>query len=136
VARPLRKAFSDLGATYVKLGQLMASAPSVFGEDVSTEFRSLLDSGRPVGFDRIRHELEKATEPARSDRPIGRASMAVVQGLPDRAAGAVRCCGGIEAQDRGRLLPDELCCPHASASTAPSSSTDAAGLLICAARPR
>jgi aarF domain-containing kinase len=85
VARPLRKAFSDLGATYVKLGQLMASAPSVFGEDVATEFRILLDRGRPVGLERVRHEIEKATgEPLHATfrefdpDPIGRASMAVV----------------------------------------------------------
>ncbi|MCX7620820.1 MAG: AarF/UbiB family protein [Acidimicrobiales bacterium] len=85
VARPLRKAFSDLGATYVKLGQLVASAPSVFGTEVSTEFRSLLDDGRPVRFERVRHEIERAM--GRSlhavfaefdPEPVGKASMAVV----------------------------------------------------------
>jgi predicted unusual protein kinase regulating ubiquinone biosynthesis (AarF/ABC1/UbiB family) len=85
VARPLRKAFADLGATYVKLGQLAASAPSVFGPEVSAEFRSLLDQGRPVGFDKVRHEIERATHrpledsfPVFDPDPIGRASMAVV----------------------------------------------------------
>ena len=85
VARPLRKAFADLGVTYVKLGQLVASSPGVFGEDVSTEFRTLLDQGRPVAFDRVRHEVERATgRPLRDvfrafdPDPIGMASMAVV----------------------------------------------------------
>ena len=85
VARPLRKAFADLGATYVKLGQLVASAPSVFGPEVSAEFRSLLDAGRPVGLHHIHAELEKATGRPLEDSfasfdpdPIGRASMAVV----------------------------------------------------------
>ncbi len=85
VARPLRKAFSDLGATYVKLGQLVASAPSVFGPEVSDEFRSLLDQGRAVGFHRVQHEVERATRRPLSETfasfdpdPIGRASMAVV----------------------------------------------------------
>ena len=31
VARALRRTFEALGATYVKLGQLVASAPGVFG---------------------------------------------------------------------------------------------------------
>ncbi|MEZ5206183.1 MAG: AarF/UbiB family protein [Acidimicrobiales bacterium] len=78
-------ACADLGATYVKFGQLVASAPSVFGEEVSVAFRSLLDQGRPVGFHKVQHEVERAThEPLRTTfaefdpEPVGRASMAVV----------------------------------------------------------
>ena len=85
LARPLRKTFADLGACYVKFGQLVASAPSVFGPEVSDEFRSLLDQGRPVSFDRVRTEVERATgRPLAADfaefdpEPIGRASVAVV----------------------------------------------------------
>ncbi len=85
LARPLRKTFADLGACYVKFGQLVASAPSVFGPEVSDEFRSLLDQGRPVSFDRVRAEVERATgRPLEADfaefdpEPIGRASVAVV----------------------------------------------------------
>ncbi|GIU85010.1 MAG: hypothetical protein KatS3mg008_1785 [Acidimicrobiales bacterium] len=85
VARALRRTFADLGATYVKFGQLVASAPSVFGPDISAEFRSLLDEGHPVEFKRVLAEIEKGTgRPARetfSDidpEPIGRASVAVV----------------------------------------------------------
>jgi len=50
VARALRRTFEALGATYVKLGQLVASAPGVFGETVADEFRSCLDTGPPVPF--------------------------------------------------------------------------------------
>ena len=78
-------ACADLGATYVKFGQLVASAPSVVGEEVSVAFRSLLDQGRPVGFHKVQHEVERAThEPLRTTfaefdpEPVGRASMAVV----------------------------------------------------------
>ncbi|MCB1260265.1 MAG: AarF/ABC1/UbiB kinase family protein [Acidimicrobiales bacterium] len=78
-------ACADLGATYVKFGQLVASAPSVFGEEVSVAFRALLDQGRPVGFHKVQHEVERAThEPLRTTfaefdpEPVGRASMAVV----------------------------------------------------------
>jgi predicted unusual protein kinase regulating ubiquinone biosynthesis (AarF/ABC1/UbiB family) len=85
VAPQVRKAFGELGATYVKLGQLVASAPSVFGPEISDEFRSLLDDGRPVRFDLIHDEVVRSTgkplkEVFRSFEPdpIGKASMAVV----------------------------------------------------------
>lgn len=85
IARPMRKTFADLGACYVKFGQLVASAPSVFGPEVSEEFRSLLDQGRPVSFAHVRAEVERATGSRLEDdfadfdpEPIGRASVAVV----------------------------------------------------------
>jgi aarF domain-containing kinase len=84
-ARQIRRAFQQLGATYVKLGQVVASAPGVFGPEVSQEFRSLLDAGRPVPFDKIRRiiEAEMGRPVERTFRwidpnPIGRASIAVV----------------------------------------------------------
>jgi len=85
VAPRVRKAFGDLGATYVKLGQLVASAPSIFGPDISDEFRSLLDDGKPVPFDLVREQVIRSTgKPMREvfrsfdPDPIGKASMAVV----------------------------------------------------------
>ncbi len=85
VARPMREAFAELGVTYVKLGQLIASAPSLFGAEVATEFRTLLDDGRPVSFDRVCHEVERALGrpldavfATLDPDPIGQASMAVV----------------------------------------------------------
>src|SRR5207342_3091462 len=41
-ARPLRRTFEDLGATFMKFGQLIGSSPGVFGESVAQEFRSCL----------------------------------------------------------------------------------------------
>ncbi len=85
LAPQVRRAFADLGATYVKLGQLVASAPSVFGADVSNEFRSLLDDGKAVPFNLVCDQVERSTgkhmrEAFRSfdPDPIGKASMAVV----------------------------------------------------------
>ena len=49
-AAPLRKTFEDLGGTFMKFGQLVASSPGVFGEDVSDEFRACLDTGPAVDF--------------------------------------------------------------------------------------
>ncbi len=84
-ARPLRLSFEDLGGTFIKFGQVMASAPGMFGEEVAEEFRSCLDTGPPVPFAEVRfrveedlgvsmHEVFKDIDP----EPVGRASIAVV----------------------------------------------------------
>ena len=65
-AHPLRLAFEDLGATYVKFGQLVGSAPGVFGDAVSNEFRSCLDTGPAVPFDAVRRLVEEDL-----GRPLG-----------------------------------------------------------------
>ena len=84
-ARPLRRTFEDLGATFVKFGQLVASAPGVFGDAVAGEFRDTLDTGPQTPWPEVREQvehnigmpLEKAFAKFERD-PIGRASIAVV----------------------------------------------------------
>lgn len=44
MALALRQAFTDLGPTFVKFGQLMASSPGLFPDAVTSEFRQLLDA--------------------------------------------------------------------------------------------
>ena len=85
IARQVRRSFAQLGATYVKLGQLIASAPGVFGPEVSTEFRALLDSAHTVPLQRvqdvIRKDLGRPIEDVFASfdpTPIGCASIAVV----------------------------------------------------------
>ncbi len=84
-ARPLRLLFEALGVTFVKFGQLVASSPGVFGEDVADEFRSCLDTGPTVPVAMVRRTVEttlgRPLDEAFAgfdDLPIGRASMAVV----------------------------------------------------------
>ena len=48
IAREVRTTFEQLGPTYVKLGQLIASSPGVFTEELSAEFESLLDRVAPA----------------------------------------------------------------------------------------
>src|SRR3546814_2035520 len=43
LAVALRRSFVDLGPTFVKFGQLIASSPGLFPDVAATEFRSLLD---------------------------------------------------------------------------------------------
>ena len=80
LARPLRKSFQDLGGTFMKFGQIIASSPGMFGDDVADEFRACLDTGPPVPFPDVRQRVEEDLglplrdafaefEPDRSGRP-------------------------------------------------------------------
>lgn len=84
-ARPLRRTFEELGATFMKFGQLIGSSPGVFGDGVAKEFRSCLDTGAPVPFDEVRRAVEADLGMpldeafwSFSETPIGRASISVV----------------------------------------------------------
>jgi predicted unusual protein kinase regulating ubiquinone biosynthesis (AarF/ABC1/UbiB family) len=84
-ARGGRLVFEGLGATYVKFGQFIASAPSMVGEKTAEEFRGCLDSGPPVPFDDVRRAVEaeigKPIESAFArfdETPMAAASIAVV----------------------------------------------------------
>ena len=85
IAGAIRRTFEDLGGTFTKFGQLIASSPSIFGDDVAHEFRGCLDSGPPVPFYEVRavieadlgrplHEIFATFEP----EPLAAASLAVV----------------------------------------------------------
>jgi ubiquinone biosynthesis protein len=54
--KQLPQTFADLGPTYVKFGQIIASSPGAFGEQLSREFRSLLDRVPPADKDKV-HKL-------------------------------------------------------------------------------
>jgi predicted unusual protein kinase regulating ubiquinone biosynthesis (AarF/ABC1/UbiB family) len=57
-AHELKIAFAELGPTYVKLAQLIASSPGLFPEVLSDEFRSLLDEVPPIDADAVRSVIE------------------------------------------------------------------------------
>jgi predicted unusual protein kinase regulating ubiquinone biosynthesis (AarF/ABC1/UbiB family) len=109
----LAGSFQQLGATYVKFGQLIASAPGVVGEEFADGFRAMLDGAPPVPFHQVRavveSELGKPLDQlfgAYDEVPIAAASMAVVHRaeLPDGRPVAVKVLRpGIE-----RVLGDDL----------------------------
>jgi predicted unusual protein kinase regulating ubiquinone biosynthesis (AarF/ABC1/UbiB family) len=85
LALPLRLAFEDVGGTFIKFGQILASSPGLFGDEISEEFRSCLDTGPLVPFSMVRRQIEDdlgctLEEAFRSfdPNPIGSASIAVV----------------------------------------------------------
>ncbi|MDX1959006.1 MAG: AarF/UbiB family protein [Leptospiraceae bacterium] len=54
----LREAFEELGATYIKVGQFIASAPSLFPKEYTIEMQKCLDSVRPLPFSLIKSAIE------------------------------------------------------------------------------
>src|SRR6202008_438202 len=85
IIKEIPKTFADLGPTYVKFGQIIASSPGAFGEPLSREFRSLLDAVPPADPDEV-HKLfveELGEDPATlfakwDDQPFASASIAQV----------------------------------------------------------
>jgi len=55
----LRRTFESLGATYIKLGQFIASSPSLFPEEYVSEFQKCLDRTPPMPFHYIRDTVER-----------------------------------------------------------------------------
>eukprot|EP00955_Chlamydomonas_euryale_P074597 362077-Chlamydomonas_euryale.AAC.6 len=57
--RVLRKLFERLGATYIKLGQFIASSPSLFPDEYVLEFQKCLDKTDPVPFSDVKSIIEQ-----------------------------------------------------------------------------
>lgn len=55
----LRQTFERLGTTYIKLGQFIASSPSVFPDEYVEEFQLCLDKTTPVPFHVMKRVIEK-----------------------------------------------------------------------------
>jgi predicted unusual protein kinase regulating ubiquinone biosynthesis (AarF/ABC1/UbiB family) len=85
LAVALRRSFVELGPTFIKFGQLVASSPGLFPGFLAEEFRSLLDDVPPEPARRIRrtieHELGERIDvlfTAFDDEPVAAASIAQV----------------------------------------------------------
>ncbi|MEI2700702.1 MAG: AarF/UbiB family protein [Microthrixaceae bacterium] len=156
-ARPLRKTFEELGATFMKFGQLIGSSPGMFGDNVAAEFRSCLDTGAPVPFDDVRRTVEADLGMpldeafwSFSETPIGRASISVVHkatthdGRRSRGQGPAsrhRAAGGprprpVPASARARGQADRRVRRRAaSRRCSRGSGSRSARSWICATRP-
>lgn len=85
IVKQIPKTFSDLGPTYVKFGQIIASSPGAFGEPLSREFRGLLDRVPPANPTEVQKLIreELGDDPHRlfqtfDDKPFASASIAQV----------------------------------------------------------
>lgn len=127
IAAPLRRVFEEMGATFLKYGQVIASSPTLFGEEMAAEFRSCLDTGPAVPRGRVVAEVERSLGRPLEEvfatferRPLGQASLAVVHkatlldgrevavkvlrpGVERRIATDLALMGGLFANLSGRL---------------------------------
>jgi len=55
----LRKLFERMGATYIKLGQFIASSPTIFPKEYVVEFQKCLDSTEALEWNIIKGVIEK-----------------------------------------------------------------------------
>lgn len=90
----LRMLFERLGATYIKLGQFIASSPTLFPEEYVLEFQKCLDETPPIDFSVIRGIVEKELGMALEDvfetvdpKPLATASIAQVHAAVLRGSG-------------------------------------------------
>lgn len=80
----LRKLFERLGATYVKLGQFIASSPTLFPKEYVLEFQKCLDATEPLEWPVIKRVIETELGPVSrtfasiDQTPIASASIAQV----------------------------------------------------------
>src|SRR6202012_4925147 len=81
--------FADLGPTYVKFGQIIASSPGAFGEQLSREFRGLLGRVPPADQKQVHKHFkeELGGDPAElfaslDEEPFASASIAQVHYVP------------------------------------------------------
>src|SRR5690606_5664590 len=83
--RLLRRTFEELGATYIKLGQFIASSPTFFPQEYVEEFQHCLDRTQPLPFSVMKrilneelgkplHEIYSEIDPV----PLASASIAQV----------------------------------------------------------
>lgn len=84
-AERLRRALEEMGPTYIKLGQVLATRVDLFPEDLIHELEKLQDNVPAVPFSGLREQVDKALgKPADQvftridERPLGSASMAQV----------------------------------------------------------
>lgn len=68
-AQLLKESFEQMGVTYIKLGQFIASTPSIFPREYILAFQDCLDQTTPVSFDEILAVLRE--ELATDERGLG-----------------------------------------------------------------
>ncbi len=81
----LRTIFEELGATYIKLGQFIASSPTFFPQAYVEEFQNCLDKTKPFPFSVAKKIIESELQKPLSDvyswvdtKPLASASIAQV----------------------------------------------------------
>ena len=156
----LRRAIEEIGATFVKIGQILSTRPDLLPADVAAQLAKLQDAGPPEPWERIRPLLEKelgmpveqafarfepvpfaAASIGQVHRAVlpGGAAVAVKVQRPDvggRSPSTWRCCGAWPPAPRAiRRSPPTSRAGWSTSSRAPcatSSTTAASGAISSA----
>lgn len=86
VPKAMRTLFEKLGATYIKLGQFIASSPTIFPKEYVLEFQKCLDKTDPMEWRVIKRVIEQELGPISNTfayvdtKPLASASIAQVHG--------------------------------------------------------
>lgn len=118
-ARKLKKAFIDLGPTYIKLGQLLSTRPDVVPQEYVDELMELQDDVPPAAYPKIERVIEEELGPvdlvfqrfernAISGASLGQVHVAYYRG--ERVAVKVRR-PGVERLVAADLRALNLCLP-------------------------
>jgi predicted unusual protein kinase regulating ubiquinone biosynthesis (AarF/ABC1/UbiB family) len=86
-ARLLRLFAEDMGPTFIKFGQIIASSTGVFPKAWSEEFRMCLDRVRPFGFDEVQRILAEEGVALEDVDPAPLASASIAQVHTARSGG-------------------------------------------------
>ena len=112
-SRALRRSFEELGPTYVKLAQLVASSPGLFPDVLADELRACLDNVPPVPYGRVSALIESELGAHHEElfrtfdrEPLASASIAQVHAatLQDGTEVVVK----VQRPGIGRLLDSDL----------------------------
>jgi ubiquinone biosynthesis protein len=119
----VREMLDELGPTFVKFGQLLATRPDIIPPDIVAELRSLQDDARPVPFHEVRRviEAELGLAPEQvfaelDEHPIAAASIGQVHRA--RLPGGQEVVVKVQRPDAERRMNSDLALMHQAARVA------------------
>jgi aarF domain-containing kinase len=55
----VRRLFEEMGVTYIKLGQLIGSSPTLFPDEYVQDFRKCFDKAPPISYEQVRNIIQQ-----------------------------------------------------------------------------
>ena len=106
----LRRLFEKLGSTYVKLGQFIASSPTIFPKEYVQEFQKCLDSTEPIDFSIIEGIIRKEGLWGNYEwvDPVPLASASIAQVHKARLKGGIEVVLKVRKPEVGEIIGTDM----------------------------